>query len=171
MILFAEKFESVYGKDFVVMNPSINGNTTRDAINRLHYDVLSHTPDFVYIQFGLNDCNIWKQDNGICRVPSYSFRSNLYEIIERCHQFNVNSIFLGANHPTRKNNIYDDLNIEFNNIIRAVAADISCVTLVDHELNMQDKTDYLLPDGIHLNETGHKLYFEFSKNIIKNIVI
>ena len=117
IVKLSEKFETVYGKDFVVMNPSVNGNTTRDALNRIHYDVLSHKPEFVYIQYGLNDCNIWEQDNGICRVPQYSFRSNLYELIERCEQAGTKSIFLGANHVTKKNDIYDNLNIEFNNII------------------------------------------------------
>jgi len=47
--------------DVLTQNPSVNGNTTRMALERMPYDVQSHAPDVLYIQFGLNDCNGWDQ--------------------------------------------------------------------------------------------------------------
>ena len=54
-----ERFSS--RADVLTQNPSVNGNTTRMALERMPYDVQSHAPDVLYIQFGLNDCNGWDQ--------------------------------------------------------------------------------------------------------------
>jgi len=51
--------------DVLTQNPSVNGNTTRMALERMPYDVQSHAPDVLYIQFGLNDCNGWEADGGV----------------------------------------------------------------------------------------------------------
>jgi len=51
-------------KTFLVQNVGVNGNTTRQALERLNYDVTSHAPKYVLIQFGMNDCNIGKVMGG-----------------------------------------------------------------------------------------------------------
>src|SRR6516165_6738095 len=50
--------------DLMVQNPSINGNTTRMALDRMAFDVQAHRPDVLIVQFGLNDCNVWESDQG-----------------------------------------------------------------------------------------------------------
>src|SRR3989344_2181705 len=78
-----ENLEKKYKIPITVTNSSINGNTTRQALERIHYDVLSHGVDIILIQFGMNDCNYWSTDKGLPRISKQAFKSNLLEIIEK----------------------------------------------------------------------------------------
>lgn len=52
----------------VVFNPSINGDTTRRALERIAHDVQTRSVDGILVQFGLNDANHWETDRGLPRV-------------------------------------------------------------------------------------------------------
>ena len=65
----------------LIQNPSVNGNTTRQALERMPYDVQSHEPEILIVQFGMNDCNYWETDRGMQRVNPQSFEANINEII------------------------------------------------------------------------------------------
>ena len=95
--------------NFSVQNAGVNGNTTRQALERLHYDVISHRPDYVLIQFGMNDCNYWRSDNGQPRVSKGAFLHNLVEISQKCISSGVNALILSTNHLSDKGvlKIYD----------------------------------------------------------------
>lgn len=160
-----------YDDRYVFMNASIPGNTTRDGLVRLQYDVLTRNPNIVYIQFGLNDCNIWETGKGIPRVPINSFMANLYEIIVNLKAYSVNPIILGTNHPTNKDNSYNYRNMMYNEVIRDVV-DKTGSYLIDHEVYWKGKNcvDFLLSDGVHLNENGNWLYYEAFVDKIKSIL-
>lgn len=148
--------------DMLIQNPSVNGDITRTALDRMHHDVLSHKPDMVYIQFGINDCNIWDTDRGVTRVPIISFISNLDEMIDRCKAFGVNTIFLATNHKTG-----DLKNTEYNEAIRDVSSNLSYVRLIDIESEWEE--GLLMEDGIHLNEDGHILYYNIIREVLLNV--
>jgi lysophospholipase L1-like esterase len=124
-------------------------------------------PKVVYIQYGLNDCNQWDTENGLNRVMPRTFEENLNELILRTKAAGALPI-IGTNHFANKNEEYDKRNIKYNTIIRKVALENN-VLCIDHESSWKDinHVDFLLPDGIHLNEKGHDLYFETIKNNIK----
>ncbi len=162
-----------FGDGVAVANPSINGNTTRMALERMAFDVLSHEPDLLYVQFGLNDCNHWATDRGVPRVSPEAFAANLKEIIDRAIAFGVRRVLLGTNHPTPRTEPfahaphlrYEDGNRRYNAIIRAVAEGADRAFLVDHEAAWGEAldrggrlSDLLLADGIHLSVEGHDLY-------------
>jgi acyl-CoA thioesterase-1 len=164
-----------YGKDVVVINASVNGNTTRQALERMPYDVQSHGVDIIIIQFGLNDCNFWESDHGHPRVSPEAFRANLNEIIQRAFTFGAQSVFLNTNHPTGRYQVishteasYESYNIAYNKVIRSVCHSRPKVILNDIEAAFDQATNgdkerlssLLLPDMLHLSETGHDLYFE-----------
>jgi len=164
--------------DIILQNPSVNGNTTRQALERMSYDITSYHPDILLIQFGLNDCNYWETDFGMPRVTPKAFQANLTEIGQRAIACGSKLIFLGTNHPSLKGSSphykefsHSERNLHYNEIIREVAVAINSeevpVVLIDHEKNWKQhikrkpdvsSQDFLLPDGIHLNELGHKLY-------------
>lgn len=156
-----------------VQNPSINGNTTRMALERMPYDLQSHAPDVVYVQFGLNDCNGWETDRGHPRVSRAGFAANLAEIIDRARLFGARQVVLGTNHPTTRTtsclpyvqHTYEQANLDYNAVIRQVAAN-KATLLADAELAFHAAVkagragyaDLVLADQLHLSEAGHDIY-------------
>jgi lysophospholipase L1-like esterase len=145
----------------VVENRSINGNTTRQGLERLSYDVTSHRPDFVYVQFGLNDCNIWQTDFGEPRVALEAYRANLTEIVRKVRAAGTRRVMLATNHPCRLGDAYEERLRAYNEVVRAVAAGVE-TALFDVRAASEpfDPDVMLLADGIHLSEDGHEFYFE-----------
>ncbi len=167
---------------FICQNPSINRNTTKDALNRIAFDIEQHMPEVVYIQFGLNDANFWVTDKGMPRVSKSLYEANLKEIILRL--FNIaktEKILLATNHlPTKQIDFKKKdeyiINVkEYNKIVRKVAMEFvkleMDVILIDHEKNSLSFDNFLLEDGVHLNENGHKIYFEFIKKVLAKGVL
>lgn len=169
--------EDRYGREFVVVNASVNGSTTRTALERISDSLQKFELSMIVIQFGLNDSNLWETDRGLPRVSSAGFRANLVEIIERARRFGAQEVILNTNHPTLKRtpegkmfDQYQENNHRYSEIIREVAGADSEVTLVDVEAVVYGAvTDdsglqtLLLEDGIHLALAGHDLYFEALK--------
>ena len=172
---------------YLVQNAGVNGNTTRQALERMQYDVISHKPDYLLIQFGMNDCNYWETDYGIPRVTKQAFVANLEEIVMRAMSAGVKHCFINTNHPSLKgkfnftvNKSYDESNAEYNDQIRMAYANLLDkgypVTLFDIELGWKKimqinpdirLNDLLLSDGIHLSRQGHLLY----KSVINDALV
>lgn len=162
--------------ELTVTNAGVNGNTTRLALERMVYDVLSHDIDILIIQFGMNDCNYWLTDKGHPRVSKKGFKANLHEIIDRANCFRVKKLFLNSNHPTSRVDImpmtqwtYQESNEQYNSITREVAksrvdvifTDIEKI-IMNHDFDGPYKinvSDMVLDDGIHLSKLGHEIYF------------
>jgi len=166
-------------RPIVVSNSSANGRTTRQALEHIGYEIQSHQVDLLLVQFGMNDCNYWRNDRGLPRVGPEAFAANLREIIERAYHFGTDTVFLNTNHPTSRDCetipytdiTYEESNRKYNDLIREVAAtcgaptQLNDVEKVFREYVGDDKTrlvELLLPepDGLHLSQKGHDLYFE-----------
>ncbi len=154
----------------------MNGNTTRLALERVGNDLQSETPEFVYVQFGLNDCNCWVSDNGHPRVSLPAFKANLQEIIARARLSGARRVLLATNHPTEQDGpveakqapqasgSYRERILRYNAAIREVA-DEQGATLVDIEREwlleggrVGSMRGHLHADGLHLSEAGHDFY-------------
>ena len=98
----AEALSGELGYEIIVVNASVNGSTTRQALERMPYEVQSHGVDILLVQFGLNDCNFWVTDRGLPRVSPEGFEANLVEIIQRGFHFGAKAVFLHTNHPIGK---------------------------------------------------------------------
>jgi lysophospholipase L1-like esterase len=181
----ARRLEEELGPAIVVQSPSVNGNTTRMALERMPHDVQAHLPDLVYIQFGMNDCNHWVSDRGLPRVGAEAFAANLMEIIGRARAAGARRVLLATNHPTPKTELlagtgfsYQDSNEAYNALVREVASAAGPdLQLVDNEESWLHTlqqgatlTDLLLPDGIHLGSAGHDRYFEFVYPFVERAV-
>jgi len=121
-----KSFEALHlpGKQFLVQNAGVNGNTTRQALERMHYDVTSHAPDYVLIHFGMNDCNYWETDQGMPIVSPAAFMANPQEIVKKSLCSGVKHCFINTNHPSMKglfryisNKTYDQSNREYSTLI------------------------------------------------------
>lgn len=165
------------GDQLIVLNPSINGNTTRMALERMPPDVQQWAVGAIFIQFGLNDCNYWQTDFSVPRVSPDAFTSNLKEMIGRARASGAKFVALGTNHPSNKQGPahskidvhYEDSRKAYNNCIREVARADDAVVLIDTASYLEDliekgtlrTSDFLHPDGIHLSVKGHDLYADY----------
>jgi acyl-CoA thioesterase-1 len=164
-------------REVMVTNASINGNTTRQALERMSYDVQSQHADLLIVQFGMNDCNYWETDRGNPRISPQAFGANLEEIIVRAFSFGVRKVLINTNHPTGRDQelmpfakvTYQQSNEHYNQVIREVAARFDeRVVLTDVETIFKSHAGgdrgallrLLLPDLLHLSEEGHDLYFK-----------
>lgn len=163
------KFVNERSRDeYCFMNPSVINNTTVDALQRFHHDVLFRKPDIIYIQFGLNDCNVWVDRKGQPRVPHNNFIHNLECLVKQAQAFGA-KVILGNNHPTNKEELYNESVQRYNAGIM-LTADNCRVPLVDNYMACKvcaENFDHLLPDGIHLSEKGHVIYAD---SIISKII-
>ncbi len=163
------------GCEVEVSNLSVNGNTTRLALERMPYDIQSHEPEILIIQFGMNDCNVWESDRGHPRVSPDAFEANLREIIERARTFGTRHVRLHTNHFSARMSAmpytgltYEEANEQYNTIIRRVAEHLPAVELTDiakvwsERIGDDDdrRLDYVLDDRLHLSVKGHDLYYE-----------
>jgi acyl-CoA thioesterase-1 len=166
-----------FGETLLVTNSSVNGRTTRQALETMPYEIQSHAPDVLIVQFGMNDCNIWETDRGNPRVSPLAFEANLREIIQRGLSFGARAIFLHTNHPTGRNEVncphsavtYEAQNRAYNSIIRKVAAssdprvhfnDIEGVFQQTIQGDRRRVLRFVLSDRLHLSEEGHDLYYQ-----------
>lgn len=171
--------------EITVTNTSINGNTTRMALERMPFDVQSHEVDILLVGFGMNDCNYWLTDKGVPRVSRSAFKANLQEIIDRAFAFGSRQVILRTNHPSPRkdyminNDItYGESNHIYNEIIREVAKENPEVVFVDIEQKFEKYVEVkkvgleklTLPDGVHLSLMGHTLYFDCIYPVLSGIV-
>lgn len=178
---------AAFGRDILVTNASQNGSTTRQALERMPYEVQFHGVDILIVQFGLNDCNFWMTDGGLPRVGPEAFAANLKEIVTRGRTFGARHVLLNNNHPTTRDQeplppsdtTFEQSNRRYNQIVRDVAAELGdLVELNDIEAQFDRVTQgdrnklapLLLGDGLHLSLEGHNLYFSVLKDKILHCI-
>ena len=175
------------GQEFLITNASVNGRTTRQALEDMPYSIQTQGVDILVVQFGLNDCNYWVSDHGLPRVRLGAFTENLKEIIQRGERFGAKKIFLNNNHPTSrtKENIpgtkitYEDSNRDYSRAIAEMTSDLGPQVEFQDVGSYFDKLisksggnieQYLLADGLHLSPLGHEAYYELMQPLILRAV-
>jgi len=165
------KIAEHFNKTFVT-NASQNGRTTRQALENMPYEIQSHAPNLLIVQFGLNDCNFWFTDNGMPRVSKNAFFFNLVEIYDRAINFGTEHVFFLTNHPTNRGMLknmvnYDESVNSYTESILSISNERKNAQIIDtwSALDAYNRSgnilnfNTLLPDGIHLSCVGHEIYF------------
>jgi acyl-CoA thioesterase-1 len=163
-----------------VSNSSVSGETTRQALLRMPYHIMSLPIDVLIIQYGMNDCNRWATEHNMQRVSLASFRANIMEMVERAHHSGVKHVFVHTNHGSKcSREGYDVENARYNSAIRSAVIEYikvhgNVVNLIDVERTIAHTgtalEQLLLPDGIHLSEKGHDFYFNLTTPSLEKIV-
>lgn len=169
---------------YFISNASQNGSTTRLALERMPYEVQSHPPDILIVQFGLNDCNFWQSDGGLPRVSLSGFLANHVEIFDRAKTFGVSDVIYLTNHPTLKGDLgftdsYETISFSYYEELLKILTLRPAALIADTWSSFEDSIkrgkhslrDLLLEDGIHLSEKGHEVYFETVTQTLSNICI
>lgn len=134
------------------------GETTRQALERFPRDVQENPADVTVLQWGHNDANRWKSDNGLPRVSRRAFRANLREMVARCRAVGTRPVLCTLT-PTLKDIDYDTDVSAYNRAVWTVASkDGVQVADVHTTFRLTDTHSLLLPDGLHLSDAGHELY-------------
>jgi acyl-CoA thioesterase-1 len=184
-----DKVAQNHNREILIVNSSVNGRTTRQALEHMPYEIQSHQPAVLIVQFGMNDCNYWETDGGNPRVSPKAFAANLEEIITRAFTFGAKKVLLNTNHPTGRdqevmpftNISYQQSNERYNQIIRDVAARQDSRVILN-DIEKAFKTDplnnsrrglltLLLPDLLHPSERGHELYLDVISPILEAVVV
>lgn len=139
----------------IVEAVGIPGDTTRLGLERFPKDVQEKKPNKVIIQFGHNDCNRWQTDLGLPRVSQRAFQANLEEMIDRCMAFGAEPYLCTITPSLRNDQHAEDVEI-YDGIVREVA-EYGPATLIDVRAAFTHDY-YLMDDGLHLSESGHKAY-------------
>jgi len=179
----SQKLEDDLKNKVIAINASVNGNTTRMALERMHYDVLSHKPDILFIQFGMNDCNIWATDKGCERVSVDAYFMNIKEMILKARSAGVKKIIINTNHSSSlsksllpgTNVSYEENNfVYYGKLKKLKKLNFDEILLIDVREHLENKkilpSQFLLKDGVHLNEFGHCLYFEYVYPHVKEAI-
>jgi acyl-CoA thioesterase I len=182
-----EQLSHEIGREILVTNASVNGRTTRQALEDMPYSVQSPGVDIMVTQFGLNDCNYWASDRGVPRVSRAAFAANMIEIMSRARAFGAKAIFLNTNHPTTRSvdvlphtsMTYEMSNQQYSQTLRDVAHSAgSNVTFTDIEDIFRKEietgtalADLLLKDGLHLSSQGHEIYYRSMAPALRNSVL
>jgi lysophospholipase L1-like esterase len=173
------------GVPATVINAGVPGNNTTQAMARLETDVLSHKPDVVIIQFGINDgmVDVWKDPPATAaRVSKEDFENNLHGFVSRIRAAGGEVLFMTPNplrwvkflremygKPPYKLDDPEGLTFilaDYAQIVRDVARDEKA-PLVDvyaaflaNGKRPGHSVDELLVDGVHPNDAGHQLISE-----------
>lgn len=143
------------------------------AMDRFDTSVLRHRPDWVTLNFGLNDAY---QDKGIgasSRIPVKNFRKNIRYYIKKIRKQGGKIILLTPNplgskyEPFRHERLklYADAIRKISKCKRTYLID-SWELFYDWEKGKPTNIDGLFTDGIHPNDEGHRLIAEKIVEII-----
>lgn len=169
-----------------MINSGVGGNTTEHGKLRFEEDVLSHNPDIVIIQFGINDSMVNVFEGATeSRVDRLKYKENLEYFIQELKKENIYIILMTPN-PIRwtdeTRELYGgspyDLGDEngLNNTLKYYAETVRGLSrkyntaLVDVYCKFQhsEQIDALLLDGMHPNDKGHELVANQLMFIIRN---
>lgn len=171
--------------NYFVINSSVNGRTSRQALEDMSYACGDYKIEIIVIQFGLNDCNHWDSDHGLPRVSLAAFEANILEMAEKAKKIGVENIIVNNNHPTnvgilKKFNInFDEWARKYNNSLRSIKQqDNVRFYFNDIELKIENylkknnlqKAEILQEDGLHLNNFGHQIYFDIQKEVLNKFI-
>lgn len=173
-----------------VINSGVGGSHTgsvkdndfvkvKHGMDRFETDVLNHQPDWVIINFGLNDAY---QDEGIdgkSRIPLVKYRENLEYFIKKIRDQGGDVILLTPNPLGSRYEQFRKSRVEqYANCVREIAKEQKVLLVDSWELfsrhayatNVSGDIDFLYIDGIHPNDLGHELIAEALSRLLIDLL-
>ena len=143
------------------------------GMDRFEKSVLAHHPDWVTINFGLNDAYQDKGINGQSRIPLDKYVANLTYFIDQIEKQNGRVILLTPNPVGSKLDRFRYERVkEYRKAVRKLARKKN-VYFIDswklfykHTKKNPKGIDSLLPDAVHPNAEGHQIIAEAIFKII-----
>lgn len=167
--------------DIRVSNAGVDGDITTEALRRMARDVEALHPDIVYFQFGLNDCSWWCRQPGRPWVTPERYAANLREMAERSLRCGARAVLVGTSHlpacagGDETTSDFAQMNHSrrtalYNDIVRETLTGSPGVHIADLERALPVGERIVLPDGVHLNETGNALYADIVGRVLEAVL-
>lgn len=144
------------------------------GMDRFEKSVLAHHPDWVTINFGLNDAYQDKGISGPSRIPLDKYIANLTYYIDQIQKDNGRVILLPPNPVGSKLERFRYERVkEYREAAKKLARKkhvyfVDSWKLFDKDTRKNPKgIDSLLPDAVHPNDRGHELIAEAIFKIIR----
>jgi lysophospholipase L1-like esterase len=173
-----------------VFNEGIGGSHTghlsdnaqykiRHALDRFDDTVIAKEPDFVIIDFGINDSWV-DSDNpkGQSTIPLVKFKENLHYMINALKRNDITVILMTPNALGKNIELWrHQRTVKYVKAIRDIAKKEKlpfidqwklmnkCATLQGRQID-----DFLLPDGMHPNDLWHKISAETISELIIDLI-
>lgn len=172
--LISHFMDKINNREILVYNLSVASTSTKEIIQRFENEsssrLINQDPDdqlSIIFAIGLND------SKGIGSQQSYytkpkDFKRNVLLLIKLAKKFTKDIIYIGPNCVDEnktsyiKSIFFKNRNVQkFNNSIQLICQWES-VTFINSfkEMSSGNFEEYLVDDGIHLNELGHRFIFE-----------
>jgi len=132
------------GYAYRVINKGIDGNTTKDGVDRLK-DVLAAHPQIVVVEYGGND--------GLRGLPISVTRQNLDQIVATLRQAGIKVVLAGITLPP---NYGPDYIQQFNETYAMLARKYKVPLIPFLFKNVYGVPDSMQQDGIHATEKGNQ---------------
>lgn len=152
-------------------NGARGGITSAEGIARFDAFVAARDADFVTLCFGMNDLLMTAPDTP--KVTPEQFKQNMITLVEKTRQIGAVPILLTTNtlnsdifftSQGQDSSWYTGRDIDqwlntYNDMTRAVAKETECLLIDLHSECLKYTVDKVVcADGIHLNESGNKLF-------------
>ena len=140
-----------------IINSGLSGDTTIDGLARLESDVLSHNPDLVTVNFGINDA--------VMGIDIEDFKKNEEKIVSLI-QGECGSEILLLSSPPLESSYHDKLMMRYNRAVAEVAGKMNVRFLNIYEAWIKriqegaSNSSLILPGLDHPNEEGYKIIAE-----------
>ncbi|MCQ2770811.1 MAG: GDSL-type esterase/lipase family protein [Clostridia bacterium] len=146
-----------------IMNSAISGNTSVKLIGRFDDDVLSYSPDVVYILIGINDVRRFVDENMV--KPEYQISisrtfENLSLMIEKCQKANskpivISPLFFDLNKKDDTRKLRDELDIGYKNICNKYNVEYIDVQVKIDKYMKKGSAAMLSADRIHPSQIAN----------------
>jgi lysophospholipase L1-like esterase/isopentenyldiphosphate isomerase len=174
--LLRNHLEKVSDNLISLYDTGIDGNNTRDVLERFEVEAKARQPDVIMFAVGVNDSLYRKTENNP-EVPISEYKSNMVELITKAKKFTDNILLIGLVKGSDKwtmplvqsttGKTYTKARVkEYDDVLKTVAEENGVKYL--ELMSMLDDEDF--DDGLHPNLTGHAKIFNRVKLVIDQLL-
>jgi len=157
-VFLPEKLQQ-QGQDITIINASISGDTSGNALARLPGLLSQHQPDYVLLELGAND--------GLRGFSPNIITNNLSVMIDNIKSQNAQPILMQIQVPTNYGKRYSNA---FSAIYPAVSKEKDVPLMPFYLAQVIVKPEWMQGDGLHPNEKAQQWIAEFIAKQLNKII-
>ncbi|MGI9346329.1 MAG: arylesterase [Gammaproteobacteria bacterium] len=142
--------------DWTVINASVSGDTTTDALRKIHRLLENYQPEYVVVELGGNDA--------LRATPIHLIADNLNRIIRSSQRQGAMTLLIGVTLPPNYGQRYIK---RFEKMYREVAENTQSLFVSFAHTEIGTDAKYLQFDRIHPNHLAQPFLFEAVKKPLK----